>query len=104
MALSLQTLLQELDQLEFSEQLQVMSHLANQLQHRAMLLSNAEADQLRATEHQTHPVNEYSHEDLREAWHQWFEETNRLEVVSSQPTTEFEELLVEKYRQQGLDL
>lgn len=104
MALSLQTLLQELDQLELGEQLQVMSHLANQLQRRAMLLSSAEADQLREVKHQTHPANEYLQEDLREAWHQWFEETNRLEVIPSQPTTEFEELLMEKYRQQGLDL
>jgi hypothetical protein len=33
MALSLQTLLQELDQLEPEEQLQVVSHLVTQLQH-----------------------------------------------------------------------
>ncbi len=39
MALSLQTLLQELDQLEPEEQLQVVSHLVAQLQHRAILIS-----------------------------------------------------------------
>lgn len=39
MSLSLQALLRELDQLEPEEQLQVVSHLVTQLQHRAILIS-----------------------------------------------------------------
>ena len=39
-----------------------------------------------------------------EAWAKWFESVDRLEVTSNEPTREYQQLLLEKYRQQGLEL
>ncbi|MCU0544322.1 MAG: hypothetical protein MUE44_19455 [Oscillatoriaceae cyanobacterium Prado104] len=42
--------------------------------------------------------------DIAKAWAKWFEEVDRLEVTTNEPESEYQQLLLNKYRQQGLDL
>lgn len=42
--------------------------------------------------------------DQSEAWVRWFEATDSLEITSTAPTSEYQQRLLSKYRQQGLDL
>lgn len=35
---------------------------------------------------------------------QWFDEVDRLELISHEPVNEYQEALLDKYRNQGLDL
>ncbi|WP_199246767.1 hypothetical protein [[Phormidium] sp. ETS-05] len=37
-------------------------------------------------------------------WSQWFEEVDGLEISLTEPSSEYEEGLLDKYRQQGLKL
>jgi hypothetical protein len=37
-------------------------------------------------------------------WQQWFDEVDRLELIPHEPVNEYQEALLDKYRQQGLDL
>ncbi len=46
------------------------------------------------------PLNE----DPVEAWSRWFEVVDRLEVTTAERTTDYQQLLLNKYRQQGLEL
>ena len=41
---------------------------------------------------------------LSEAWTQWFESVDGLEQNSTEPTSEYQQHLLTKYRQQGLTL
>ncbi|MEG4997126.1 hypothetical protein [Microcoleus sp. B4-D4] len=43
-------------------------------------------------------------DDIAKAWAKWFEEVDRLEVMTNQPKSEYQQLLLNKYRQQGLEL
>lgn len=43
-------------------------------------------------------------EKLRRKWLQWFEEVERLEVISPIPTSNYQQLLLDKYQKQGLEL
>lgn len=43
-------------------------------------------------------------DDLAKAWAKWFEEVDRLEVMTNQPESEYQQVLLNKYRQQGLEL
>lgn len=42
--------------------------------------------------------------ELAEAWAQWFETVERLETTPSEPASDYQQLLLTKYRQQGLEL
>lgn len=42
--------------------------------------------------------------ELGEAWVQWFEAVDRLEVSPTASANNYQQLLLSKYRQQGLDL
>lgn len=55
--------------------------------------------------HQSKIVNANPPEDMAKAWAKWFEEVDRLEVVTNhQDKNEYQQLLLNKYRQQGLEL
>jgi hypothetical protein len=41
---------------------------------------------------------------LSQFWKQWFAEVEQLEVSLTEPSSEYEESLLAKYRQQGLEL
>jgi hypothetical protein len=43
-------------------------------------------------------------EKLVEAWLQWFDEVDHLDVTTAEPAHEYQHLLLNKYRQQGLTL
>ena len=43
-------------------------------------------------------------EKLRQKWLQWFDEVERLDVISPAPTSNYQQLLQGKYRKQGLEL
>jgi hypothetical protein len=43
-------------------------------------------------------------EKLVEAWSQWFDEVDHLDVTTAEPAREYQPLLLNKYRQQGLTL
>jgi len=47
-------------------------------------------------------------QDLRNKLHQkraqWFDEVDRLELIPHDPVNEYQEALLDKYRNQGLDL
>jgi hypothetical protein len=45
-----------------------------------------------------------SQRELTEAWAQWFEAVDRLEVSPTEPASNYQQLLLAKYRQQGLEL
>ncbi|XWK90123.1 MAG: hypothetical protein U7127_08760 [Phormidium sp.] len=45
-----------------------------------------------------------SKEKLVEAWLKWFESVDRPEVTTAKPASEYQQLLLKKYRQQGLIL
>lgn len=39
-----------------------------------------------------------------EAWARWFESVEQLEIKPTEPVTDYQKLLLAKYRQQGLEL
>jgi DNA-binding transcriptional regulator/RsmH inhibitor MraZ len=39
-----------------------------------------------------------------EAWEKWFDSVDRLEVTSNEPAKDYQQILLNKYRQQGLKL
>ena len=41
--------------------------------------------------------------DRSEAWAQWFEAAGCLEIAPTAPTNEYQQRLLDKYRQQGLN-
>ncbi len=49
-------------------------------------------------------IDSQSDEKLKQKWLQWFEEVERLDVISSDPTSNYQQLLLNKYRKQGLEL
>ncbi len=55
--------------------------------------------------HQSEIVNASPPEDMAKAWAKWFEEVDLLEVTANhQEKNEYQQLLVNKYREQGLEL
>lgn len=42
--------------------------------------------------------------DCSKAWARWFEATDGLEITQTTPTSEYQQRLLSKYRQQGLNL
>ncbi|MBF2086863.1 hypothetical protein [Thermoleptolyngbya sp. C42_A2020_037] len=39
-----------------------------------------------------------------ECWERWFAAVDRLEITTSEPSSDYQRLLLSKYRQQGLNL
>ncbi len=56
--------------------------------------------------HKHYPTTDDSQqgENLVAAWEKWFDEVDRLEVTTPKTTNEYQSLLLQKYRQQGLTL
>jgi Protein of unknown function (DUF2281) len=54
--------------------------------------------------HQSIAGNDPSQNDAAETWANWFEAVDRLDVISTDPASSYQQLLLNKYRQQGLDL
>lgn len=54
--------------------------------------------------HQAKTANHSLECDRSEAWARWFEMTDGLEITPTEPTSEYQEHLLSKYRQQGLNL
>lgn len=54
--------------------------------------------------HQVETVNHTLDGDRSTAWAQWFEATDGLEITPTAPTGEYQQQLLSKYRQQGLNL
>ena len=58
--------------------------------------------------HQAQIANNSLEGDRAEAWKQWFQVTDRLEIAPkttpTAPTSEYQQHLLSKYQQQGLDL
>ena len=54
--------------------------------------------------HQSIAGNNQPPNNTAETWARWFAAGERLEVTPTQPTSEYQQLLLNKYRQQGLDL
>jgi len=54
--------------------------------------------------HQAKTVNHSLEGDRSEAWAQWFEAADGLEITPTAPTSEYQQRLLDKYRQQGLSL
>lgn len=55
-------------------------------------------------EQQTQHQNTTSQETLKAKWEKWFAEVERLEVSPELYPDQYEQHLLNKYRQQGLDL
>jgi hypothetical protein len=49
-------------------------------------------------------IDSQDEEQLRQKWVQWFDEVERLEVFSPASTSNYQQLLLDKYRKQGLQL
>jgi hypothetical protein len=54
--------------------------------------------------HQYRRVDAQLPEDIAKAWAKWFKEVDILEVITDRQTNEYQQLLLSKYRQQGLEL
>ncbi|WP_019498090.1 hypothetical protein [Pseudanabaena sp. PCC 6802] len=54
--------------------------------------------------HKCEKNNDESQENISQAWTQWFESVERLEVSPTKLTSEYQQLLLNKFRQQGLEL
>ena len=57
-----------------------------------------------AHNHQAKVVNQPLEGDRPEAWARWFEAADGLEITPTPPTSEYQQRLLSKYRQQGLNL
>ncbi len=53
---------------------------------------------------QPDPVNGNPDRSVAKAWMLWFEAGDHLEIVSNEPNSDYQQLLLTKYRQQGLEL
>lgn len=53
---------------------------------------------------QTSPTSRNNQTEVSTAWTQWFESVDRLEIASPESVPDYQQLLLTKYRQQGLDL
>jgi hypothetical protein len=56
-----------------------------------------------ARRHQAKMVN-LPGDDRSEAWARWFEAADSLEITPTTPTSEYQQRLLSKYQQQGLNL
>jgi hypothetical protein len=54
--------------------------------------------------HQPETVNGKPESSIAQDWIQWFEASDRLEVIANEPNSDYSQLLLTKYRQQGLEL
>ena len=54
--------------------------------------------------HQAKVTDSQPDETLVEAWSQWFEAVDHLDVTPPEPASNYQQLLLNKYRQQGLEL
>lgn len=54
--------------------------------------------------HQVAITDSQPDESLIEAWSQWFEAVDRLDITPLEPVNNYQQLLLNKYRQQSLDL
>lgn len=50
------------------------------------------------------PGNGKPEDAIAEAWAHWFEAGDQLEAMPTEPTNDYQQLLLSKYRQQGLEL
>ncbi|MBN3924381.1 hypothetical protein [Nostoc sp. NMS4] len=54
--------------------------------------------------HQVKIADCQADETLVEKWSQWFEAVDSLDVSPAEPVSNYEQILLNKYRQQGLEL
>jgi hypothetical protein len=54
--------------------------------------------------HQVKIADSQPNEPLVEKWSQWFEAVDSLDISPSEPVSNYQQLLLNKYRQQGLEL
>lgn len=54
--------------------------------------------------HQSQTAESQPDATLVEAWSQWFEGVAHLELTPPEPANNYQQLLLKKYRQQGLEL
>ena len=54
--------------------------------------------------HQAEITDSQTDETLVEAWSRWFEAVDHLDITPPEPASTYQQLLLNKYRQQGLDL
>ena len=54
--------------------------------------------------HQAEITDSQPDETLVGAWSKWFEAVDRLDVTPLEPASNYQQLLLNKYRQQGLEL
>ncbi len=57
-----------------------------------------------ARNHQAEIANDPPEGDLSKTWARWFEATDGLEITPTTPTSDYQQRLLSKYRQQGLNL
>jgi hypothetical protein len=50
------------------------------------------------------PGNGKPEDVTAETWAHWFEDSDQLEAMPPEPTSDYQQLLLSKYRQQGLEL
>ncbi|MDB9316981.1 MULTISPECIES: DUF2281 domain-containing protein [Cyanophyceae] len=54
--------------------------------------------------YQAQPDTNQPAETIAESWSQWFKTVDCLDVTPPEPVSNYQQLLLEKYRQQGLEL
>ena len=54
--------------------------------------------------HQSGAAHKKQQDDVAKAWEKWFEGVEHLKVMPTDPASEYQQLLLNKYRKQGLEL
>ncbi len=54
--------------------------------------------------YQSGVANDKPQDDVAKAWEKWFEGVEHLKVMPTEPASEYHQLLLNKYRKQGLEL
>jgi len=54
--------------------------------------------------HQSRIADTKQEENISKAWAKWFDEIDQLEIMTDEQNSEYQQLLLHKYRQQGLEL
>jgi hypothetical protein len=54
--------------------------------------------------HQSKITNVAPQNNTDVVWERWFESVDRIEIETTEPVSEYQKLILDKYRQQGLNL
>lgn len=70
----------------------------------SLLLEVSDFIDLVIHKHQSETANDKPQDNVAKVWEKWFEGVDLLQLKPTEPATEYQQLLLNKYREQGLEL